>query len=92
MMHNAGMQSGQDVRRASGLFFLASAVSVAAMGIGAALLLSGLADGPHDLVRAGLQFAGAAECAAQHCRPARDCRQCVTPGVKLSSDWTAAMR
>jgi uncharacterized membrane protein YbhN (UPF0104 family) len=60
LMHNAGMQSGQVVRRASGLFFLTSAASVAAMGIGAALLLSGLADGPHDLVRAGLPFAGAA--------------------------------
>jgi uncharacterized membrane protein YbhN (UPF0104 family) len=54
LLHLAGMSSRKIVRNSSGLFFLTSAVNVAAL-IGAGLLLaSGLSAGRHDLLRVGL--------------------------------------
>jgi uncharacterized membrane protein YbhN (UPF0104 family) len=54
LLHLAGMPTRKIVRSSSGLFFLTSAVNVAAL-IGAGLLLaSGLSAGRHDLLRVGL--------------------------------------
>ena len=54
LLHMAGMPTRKIVRSSSGLFFLTSAVNVAAL-IGAALLLAfGLSAGQHDPLRVGL--------------------------------------
>jgi uncharacterized membrane protein YbhN (UPF0104 family) len=54
LLHLAGMPTRKIVRSSSGLFFLTSAVNVAALLGGGVLLASGLSAGRHDLVRAGL--------------------------------------
>jgi len=54
LLHLAGMPTRRIVRNSSGLFFLTSAVNVAALSAGGLLLVSGLSAGRHDLLRAGL--------------------------------------
>jgi uncharacterized membrane protein YbhN (UPF0104 family) len=54
LLHLAGMPTRKIVRNSSGLFFLTSAVNVAALIGGGLLLASGLSAGRHDLLRAGL--------------------------------------
>jgi uncharacterized membrane protein YbhN (UPF0104 family) len=54
LLHLAGMSAQQIVRRSSGLFFLTSAINVFALAAAGVLLLLGITDGPHDMLRAGL--------------------------------------
>jgi uncharacterized membrane protein YbhN (UPF0104 family) len=54
------MPTRQIVRRSSSLFFLTSAINVLTLGAAGLLLLLGIADGPHDVLRAGLPVAAAA--------------------------------
>ncbi len=54
LLHLAGMPTRQIVRSSSGLFFLTSAVNVAALVGGGVLLATGVSGGEHDLLRAGL--------------------------------------
>ncbi len=54
LLHLAGMSAQQIVRRSSGLFFLTSAINVFALAAAGLLLLLGITDGPHDMLRAGL--------------------------------------
>jgi uncharacterized membrane protein YbhN (UPF0104 family) len=56
LLHLAGMSAQQIVRRSSGLFFLTSAINVFTLAAAGMLLLLGITDGPHDLLRAGLPF------------------------------------
>src|SRR5438270_78757 len=53
LLHLAGMSTQQIVRRSSGLFFLTSAINVFSLGGAGLLLALGIADGPHDILRAG---------------------------------------
>ena len=53
-LHLAGMATRQIVQRSSGLFFLTSAINVLTLVAAGLLLLLGIADGPHDVLRAGL--------------------------------------
>jgi uncharacterized membrane protein YbhN (UPF0104 family) len=48
------MPTRQIVQRSSGLFFLTSAINVLTLAATGLLLSLGIADGPHDLLRAGL--------------------------------------
>jgi len=59
LTHRAGLPAGTVIRRSSALFFLTSAISVAAMAATGALLFTGVAAGPHDVVRAALPIAAA---------------------------------
>jgi uncharacterized membrane protein YbhN (UPF0104 family) len=54
LLHLAGMPTRKIVRNSAGLFFLTSAVNVAALIGGGLLLATGLSTGRHDLLRAGL--------------------------------------
>ena len=54
LLHLAGMPAQQIVRRSSGLFFLTSAINVFTLAAAGLLLLLGIGDGPHDILRAGL--------------------------------------
>jgi uncharacterized membrane protein YbhN (UPF0104 family) len=54
LLHLAGMATRQIVQRSSGLFFLTSAINVLALAAAGLLLALGIADGPHDVLRAGL--------------------------------------
>ena len=54
LLHLAGMSAQQIVRRSSGLFFLTSAINVFVLAAAGLLLLLGITDGPHDMLRAGL--------------------------------------
>jgi uncharacterized membrane protein YbhN (UPF0104 family) len=54
LMHLGGMPMRRIVTRSSGLFFLTTAASAAALIGTAALLAAGLVPGPHDFLRAGL--------------------------------------
>ena len=54
LLHLAGMPTAKILRNSGGLFFLTSAVNVAALVGGGALLASGVSAGRHDLLRAGL--------------------------------------
>jgi uncharacterized membrane protein YbhN (UPF0104 family) len=54
LLHLAGMSGQQIVRRSSGLFFLTSAINVFTLAAAGLLLLLGITDGPHDMLRAGL--------------------------------------
>jgi uncharacterized membrane protein YbhN (UPF0104 family) len=58
LLHLAGMPTKQILRRSSGLFFLTSAVNVAALIGGGLLLATGLSAGDGDLWLAGLPIAG----------------------------------
>ncbi len=53
LLHLVGMPTREIVRRSSGLFFLTSAVNVLSLAVAGALLLTGIGDGPHDLLRTG---------------------------------------
>ena len=57
LMKLAGQSSGQIVRRSSALFFLTSAVNVAALAAGGALLATGIGGGPHDFLRTAVPIA-----------------------------------
>ncbi|HEY5317138.1 MAG TPA: lysylphosphatidylglycerol synthase transmembrane domain-containing protein, partial [Solirubrobacteraceae bacterium] len=59
LLHVAGMPTRQIVQRSSGLFFLTSAINVLTLGAAGLLLLIGIADGPHDALRAGLPVVAA---------------------------------
>jgi uncharacterized membrane protein YbhN (UPF0104 family) len=54
LLHVAGMPTRQIVQRSSGLFFLTSAINVLTLVAAGLLLLLGIGDGPHDVLRAGL--------------------------------------
>jgi uncharacterized membrane protein YbhN (UPF0104 family) len=54
LLHQAGMPTRKIVRASSGLFFLTSAVNVAALIGGGFLLASGLSAGRHGLLQVGL--------------------------------------
>ncbi|MGO9960739.1 MAG: lysylphosphatidylglycerol synthase transmembrane domain-containing protein [Solirubrobacteraceae bacterium] len=54
LLHLAGMPTRQIVQRSSGLFFLTSAINVLTLAAAGLLLTLGIADGPHDALRAGL--------------------------------------
>jgi uncharacterized membrane protein YbhN (UPF0104 family) len=59
LLRRAGMSTRSIIDRSSALFFLTSAVNVAALIGGGVLFASGAAGGSFDLVRAGLPIAGA---------------------------------
>jgi len=59
LLHLAGMSAQQIVRRSSGLFFLTSAINVCTLAAAGLLLLLGITDGPHDILRAGLPVSAA---------------------------------
>jgi len=80
LMNLAGQSSGRIVRRSSALFFLTSAVNVAALAAGGALLATGIGGGPHDFLRTAVPIAvglGAIAVALAVARraPARDGRR-----------------
>ncbi|MFZ0041241.1 MAG: hypothetical protein WAK93_08040, partial [Solirubrobacteraceae bacterium] len=52
LLHLVGMPTRQIVQRSSGLFFLTSAINVLTLAAGGLVLALGIADGPHDLLRA----------------------------------------
>jgi uncharacterized membrane protein YbhN (UPF0104 family) len=54
LLHRDGVPKRRLVARSSVLLLWTNAVGVAATGVAGALLLSGVANGPHDLLRAGL--------------------------------------
>ena len=54
LLHLVGMPTRDIVRRSSGLFFLTSAVNVLTLAAGGVILLVGIGDGPHDVLRAGI--------------------------------------
>jgi uncharacterized membrane protein YbhN (UPF0104 family) len=64
LLHLAGMPTRQIVQRSSGLFFLTSAINVISLGAAGLLLLLGVADGPHDVLRTGLPVIVAAGASA----------------------------
>jgi uncharacterized membrane protein YbhN (UPF0104 family) len=57
-LRRAGMSIASIIDRSSALFFLTSAVNVAALLVGALLLVLGGTSTSHDLLRAGLPIAG----------------------------------
>jgi uncharacterized membrane protein YbhN (UPF0104 family) len=57
LMSVAGQPAARIVRRSSALFFLTSAVNVAALAAGGALLATGLSVGPHDFLRTAVPIA-----------------------------------
>jgi uncharacterized membrane protein YbhN (UPF0104 family) len=57
LMRLTGEPTRRIVRRSSALFFLTSAVNVAALAAAGALLATGISAGPHDPVRAGVPIA-----------------------------------
>jgi uncharacterized membrane protein YbhN (UPF0104 family) len=59
LLRRAGMSTSSIIDRSSALFFLTSAVNVAALIGGGLLFASGCAGGSFDLLRAGLPIAGA---------------------------------
>jgi uncharacterized membrane protein YbhN (UPF0104 family) len=64
LLHLAGMPTRQIVQRSSGLFFLTSAINVLSLGAAGLVLLLGIADGPHDVLRDGLPIIAAAGASA----------------------------
>jgi uncharacterized membrane protein YbhN (UPF0104 family) len=64
LLHLTGMPTRQILRRSSGLFFVTSAINVITLAVAGLLLLLGVADGSHDVLRAGLPVvAGVGACA-----------------------------
>jgi len=59
LLHRAGMSSRQIVERSSGLFFLTSAINVAAMAGAGVLLTFGVGHAPNDLPHAVVPIIGA---------------------------------
>ena len=64
LLRRAGMSTSSIIDRSSALFFLTSAVNVAALVGGGALLIVREPDGPYDLVRAGIPIIGGLAAAA----------------------------
>lgn len=64
LMHRAGVSTRRIVERSSALFCLTSATNVAALVAAGALLVLGLAAGPHDLLRTGVPALGGLAVAA----------------------------
>jgi uncharacterized membrane protein YbhN (UPF0104 family) len=84
LMSLAGMPTGRIVRRSSALFFLTSAINVAALVAGGVLLATGLSGGPHDFARAVLPvLAAVAATAIVLALPA------LTAGRTRRSGWVA---
>lgn len=54
LLHLVGMPTREIVQRSSGLFFLTSAINVLTLAVAGLVLLLGVGNGPHDVVRAGL--------------------------------------
>ena len=59
LMHLQGMPVRRILQRSSALFFLTSAVNVAVVAAAGALLATGIANGPHDVLRTGLPILAA---------------------------------
>jgi uncharacterized membrane protein YbhN (UPF0104 family) len=64
LLRRAGMSTSSIIDRSSALFFLTSAVNVAALVGGGVLLIVREPDGPYDLVRAGIPIIGGLVAAA----------------------------
>jgi uncharacterized membrane protein YbhN (UPF0104 family) len=64
LLHLQGMPLRRIIQRSSGLFFLTSGVNVAVVVVAGTLLLTRIAGGPHDFLRAGLPILLAAGAAA----------------------------
>jgi uncharacterized membrane protein YbhN (UPF0104 family) len=58
LLHDAGISRGSIVRRSSGLFFLTSAASIAALTGAGLLVVFGVLSGPGDLLLTGVPTAG----------------------------------
>jgi uncharacterized membrane protein YbhN (UPF0104 family) len=54
LLHLVGMPTREILQRSRGLFFLTSAINVITLGLAGTVLLLGVGDGPHDVLRAGL--------------------------------------
>jgi uncharacterized membrane protein YbhN (UPF0104 family) len=89
LMHLAGMPTRKIVRSSSGLFFLTSAVNVAALIGGGLLLASGLSAGRHDLLRVGLPILAGAVAVATVLATARVRRR--RSAVSADSSWAAQL-
>jgi uncharacterized membrane protein YbhN (UPF0104 family) len=63
LLHLVGMPVREIVRRSSGLFFLTSAINVVTLAVASVLLLLGIGDGSHDVLRAGLPILAAVSAA-----------------------------
>jgi uncharacterized membrane protein YbhN (UPF0104 family) len=64
LLHLARMPTRQIVRRSSGLFFLTSAINVITLATAGLLLVLGIAEGPHDVLRAGMPIIAAVTASA----------------------------
>ena len=64
LLRRTGMSTSSIIDRSSALFFLTSAVNVAALVGGGALLIAGEPASPYDLVRAGVPITGGLAAAA----------------------------
>ncbi len=89
LLHLAGMPTRKIVRSSSGLFFLTSAVNVAALIGGGLLLASGLSAGRHDLLRVGLPILAGSAAVVTVLATAR-LRRRRSPAVADSS-WAAQL-
>ncbi len=89
LLHLAGMPTRRIVRSSSGLFFLTSAVNVAALTGGGLLLATGLSAGRHDLLRVGLPILAGSAAFATVLATAR-LRRRRSPAVAESS-WAAQL-
>jgi len=89
LLHLAGMPTRKIVRNSSGLFFLTSAVNVAALIGGGLLLAGGLSAGRHDLLRVGLPIVvGAVAVGLVLATPRLPGRR---PRTFAESSWTAQL-
>jgi uncharacterized membrane protein YbhN (UPF0104 family) len=89
LLHLAGMPARKVVRNSSGLFFLTSAVNVAALIGGGLLLASGLSAGRHDLLRAGLPILAGSLAVGTVLTTARLSRR--RSAVSADSTWAAQL-
>jgi len=89
LLHLAGMPTRKILRNSSGLFFLTSAVNVAALLGGALLLAFGLSAGEHDLLRVGLPILAGVTAAGGVLWIARASEH--SSGGLLSSQWVAQL-
>lgn len=89
LLHLAGMPTRKIVSSSSGLFFLTSAVNVAALIGGGLLLASGLSAGQHDLLRVGIPILGGSLAAATVLGSARLQRR--RPSLLADSSWAAQL-
>jgi len=89
LLHLAGMPTRKIVRSSSGLFFLTSAVNVAALIGGGLLLASGLSAGRDGLLRGGLPILAGAVAVGMVLATARLPRR--RPPVLADSSWGAQL-